>query len=238
VFLAESRVILERTEQAAETARRAARGQTGRLAIGFIGPATYSVVPEILGLYRERFPDVALALHEWTSTEQIRRLHSRFIQVGFVRAPLGNATLVFETVRREPIVVILPEGHPLADEEEVPLKALANEPFIMVPRRREPAVYDLFISSCRGAGFNPQVVQEAHQIHTIVGLVAARVGVSFAGTSVKNLRRPGVVYRPLEAPSPELELAVARRREDPSRVLQAFLEVVEEVTTARPAANP
>lgn len=234
VFLEEAREILEKTEQAAEAARRAARGQIGRLAIGFIGPATYSILPEVLRIYRERFPDVELALHEWTTTEQIKRLHSGFIQVGFVRLPVNDDTLILEPVLREPVILVLPEGHPLATRDIVPLKTLTNEPFILIPRHREPGLYDQYISLCRRAGFSPQVVQEAHRIHTIVGLVASGMGVSFAPASTKNLQRPGVVYRPVQESSPEVEMAVARRREHPSPVLQAFLETVSEIAS-RPA---
>lgn len=231
VFYEEARGILEKSQQAVDAARRAARGQIGRLAIGFIGPATYSILPMVLRVYRERFPDVELDLHEWTTTEQVKRLNSGFIQVGFVRMPVGDDALVLEPVLREPLMVVLPEEHPLAARDKVPLKTLANEPFILIPRHREPGLHDQYISLCRRAGFSPQVVQEAHRIQTIVGLVASGMGLSFAPASTKNLQRPGVVYRPLKESSPEVEMAIARRREDPSPVLQAFLETVDEIVS-------
>jgi len=229
VFLGEARAILAATEGAAEAARRAARGQIGKLGIGFIGPATYNVLPRMLKTYRERYPDVELDLHEWTTSEQFKRLHEDSIQVGFVRLPISDDGLVFETVLREPVMVVLPEDHPLAAWDEVPLKSLSDEPFVLIPRRREPGLHDRYITLCRSAGFGPRVVQEANRIHTIVGLVASGMGVSFAPASTRALQRPGVVYRRLLGPSPTLEMAVVRRREDPSPVLRAFLEIVAEV---------
>lgn len=231
VFLEEARRVLGGAETAVESVRRAARGESGRLGIGFIGPATYGDLPDMLRAYRERFPGVALDLHEWTTTEQLKRLHEGSIQVGFVRLPVDDDGLVLETVLREPVVVVLPGDHPLAGLESVPLEALSKEPFVLIPRRREPGLYDSYITLCRGAGFSPRVVQEANRINTIVGLVAAGMGVSFAPASVRRLQRPCVVYRPLRDPSPTLEMAVARLRRDPPPVLRAFLEVVEEFSS-------
>lgn len=235
VFFEEARQILEKAEGAAEAARRAARGQIGRLAIGFIGPATYSILPGVLKAYRERYPDVELALHEWTTTEQIKRLHSGFIQVGFVRLPVDDGALILEPVVREPVMVVLPEDHAQVTRDEVPLSELANDPFILIPRHREPGLHDQYIILCHQAGFIPKVVQEANRIQTIVGLVASGMGVSFAPASTQNLQRPGVVYRPLKESSLKLEMAVARRREDVSPVMQAFLEIVHEISP-RPAS--
>jgi len=239
VFLEESRRVLGDVEAAVESVRRAARGEIGRLGIGFIGPATYSILPDMLKAYRERFPGVALDLHEWTTAEQVKRLHEGSIQVGFVRLPVDDDGLVLETVLGEPVVVVLPGDHPLAGLESVPLEALSKEPFVLIPRRREPGLHDHYVSLCRKAGFSPRVVQEANRINTIVGLVAAGMGVSFAPASVRRLQRPGVAYRPLRDPSPALEMAVARLRRDPPPVLRSFLEVVEEFSSggALPAAG-
>ncbi|CAA9441468.1 MAG: Transcriptional regulator, LysR family, partial [uncultured Rubrobacteraceae bacterium] len=66
VFLDEARRTLWQAEKGAEAAKRASRGQVGRIVVGFIGPTTYSIVPEVLGAYRKRFADVEMVLHEWT----------------------------------------------------------------------------------------------------------------------------------------------------------------------------
>lgn len=230
VFLEEARRTLEQGERAAEAARRAARGQIGLLAVGFMGPATYSVLPDILKAYKESFPEVEMALHEWTSVEQVRRLHGDSIQVGFLRPPIGDDELVVEPILREPAVAVLPDGHPLTARETVPLEMLANEPFVLVPRSREPAGHDYYVGLCRRVGFSPRVVQESHQISTIVGLVAAGLGVSLLPASAAKLRRPGAVYKTIEGQQAGLELAVSWRRGDRSPVLQGFLDTVRRMT--------
>lgn len=164
VFLERARDTLAQAETAAEDARRAALGQTGRWVLAFVGLATYSVLPDILSAYRKSYPGVELVLHELTSMEQIKRLREGAIQAGFVRPPVDDESLCSETVEREPVVVILPEGHPLADRDAVRLEDLASEPFVMVPRSREPNLYDLYISMCRQAGFSLHIAQEANRI--------------------------------------------------------------------------
>lgn len=228
-FLDGARDVLARAEGAAEDAKRAARGQVGRLVVSFVGPATYNVLPDILHAYRERYPDVELGLHELTSVEQLKRLREGAIQVGFVRPPVNDEALCAETVVREPVVAILPEDHPLADRDPIPLGALAGEPFVMVPRSREPNLHDLYVTMCRQAGFGPRVVQEANRIHTIVALVATGMGVALASASVARFSRPGAVYRRLEGPPIEVGIAVAWRRDDASPVLRNFLALAKEI---------
>ena len=97
-FLVGARDALARAESAAEDARRAERGQTGRLVLGFIGLAAYNVLPDLLSVYRERYPEVELVLHELTSVEQLKRLRDKRIQVGFVRPPINDSTLCAQTV--------------------------------------------------------------------------------------------------------------------------------------------
>jgi DNA-binding transcriptional LysR family regulator len=233
VFVEEARRTLEQAERAADTAKRAARGQVGKLEVGFFGPATYHVLPKILATYRERFPEVELALHEWTSSRQLEQLRAGRIRVGFLCGPVhAEEGLVVEHVFREAVVVALPERHPAASREAIALETLAGDPFIMVPRREEPTGHDQYVSLCLLAGFSPRVVQEAHQIHTAVALVASGVGACLVPASVRNLHREGVVYRALLAPTAELETAVVRGREA-TPVLRTFLGVVGELSVAR-----
>jgi len=84
------------------------------------------------------------------------------------------------------------------------------------------------IAMCQNAGFSPRIVQEA-QMHTIVSLVAAGIGVSLVPATLENLSRRGIVYRKLAGSTPKLELAVAWRHEDRSPLLAAFLNVVREI---------
>lgn len=229
VFFEESRQLLLQADQAIEKARQAARGEIGRLSIGFSGFATYSVLPKVLQTFRQRFPQVELNLEEMSTSVQIQALQEKQIQLGLMIPPVNDKSLVVELLLQEPLVVVLPKTHSLAKESDLVLSALANEPFILVPRHLEPGYYALCISLFQQAGFSPKVVQKASQKQTILGLVSAGMGVSLAPASICNISRSGVVYTNLSAPASKVNLAAVWQQDETSSVLQAFLEVIREI---------
>jgi DNA-binding transcriptional LysR family regulator len=229
VFFEESRQLLLQADRAIQKARQAARGEIGRLSIGFSGFATYSVLPKVLQTFRQRFPKVELNLEEMSTSVQIQALQEKQIQLGLMIPPVNDKSLSVELLLQEPLVVVLPKTHSLAKESELVLSALANEPFILVPRHLEPGYYDLCISLFQQAGFSPKVVQKASQKQTILGLVSAGMGVSLAPASICNISRAGVVYTNLSAPASKVNLAAVWQQDETSSVLQAFLEVIREI---------
>jgi DNA-binding transcriptional LysR family regulator len=228
-FLEEARQLLAKADRAVEVARQAARGHSGRLAIGICGLATYSVLPKVLKAVRERSPHVALELHEMTTSSQVQALQNRQIHLGFLMLPIQEENLNIKPILQEPFVVVLPETHPLATQMEVLLPALANEPFILVPRQEEPGYYDRCISLFEQSGFAPRVSQQASEKQTILSLVAAGMGIALSPASVRVLHREGVIYKALAESKREVELALAWRRDESSPVLQMFLEVVNKI---------
>src|SRR3954451_18954928 len=141
-YLARARDILVAVEDAGREARRVQRGEVVRLEVGFVGSAMYSVVPELLRAFRERFPEVGLHLRELGTTEQLRRLEDGRLDVGFLRAPGPRAGLSIETVLLEPVVAALPEDHPLAAAAEVRVEDLAAAPLVLMTRAGAPGLRD------------------------------------------------------------------------------------------------
>ena len=236
-FLEHARQILEETERAKQVAQRAARGEVGRLAIGFASSADLDILPRVLRVWRERFPDVEVELHALLTSAQVDALCRGRIQVGFVRLPTDETSLVVESIQREPLVAALPEGHRLARRARVRLRDLANDTMILFPRHTAPGYYDVFINACRVAGFTPRLLHPA-SMQTILGLVSAGLGVSLMPASIRNLRRVGVAYRPLAPPVPQVEMAIAYRRDEPSAVLPAFLATVRDVLGRKRVRTP
>lgn len=230
VFLTEARNVLAQVQEAKRAAQRAYRGEIGRLVIGYISSSTYDLLPMMLSAYRERFPDIDVALRELTTQEQLRALEEESIQVGLLRLPINDPMIHVEVVRREPIVCVLPEGHPLAIHERIAVPLLASEPFVLQSRERGGGYYAQLMNLCLTSGFSPTVIQEVTEMHTIVSLVAAGMGVSLVPLSVKNIRSQGVVYCELEGPTPITEMAVAWLRNSRSTIIQNFLQVARETT--------
>jgi DNA-binding transcriptional LysR family regulator len=232
-FLPEARQVLSGLETAATVARRAARGETGWLGIGFAASATYDLLPSVLHDFRERFPEIALSLRELNAAEQALALHDRSIHVGFARPYVEQPEMRVEAVLREPFLVALPESHPLARQSDLALSQLANAPFVSFPEQPLPSYAEVVRTVCEAAGFTPHVVQEVREMQTAISLVAAGLGIALLPASVQHLHRDGVVYCPLREPAPRTELAVVSRQDDPSPVLQNFLVVVREQVLVR-----
>ncbi len=230
IFLTEARKSLAQAEYAVRAARRAARGEIGQLAVGFVSSAVYGKIPFIFRLMHTRYPEVSLILQDLSSEEQVEAVKVGRIDVGLIRPPVTAAeNLSLRVIWREPLMVVLPEGSWLTKQKEIAMESLAEESFIQIPRHVAPSFYDQFIGICTRAGFTPKIVQEARTTPTIVNLVAGGMGVSILPASLKSLQRSGVVYRPLRAPAPTTDMAVIWRNDDPSPILQAFLEVIREV---------
>jgi DNA-binding transcriptional LysR family regulator len=224
LLLEQSRPLLAQADDLERLLGRAGAGEIGRLTIGFVGSASYQVLPAVLHEFRNRFPEVELRLEEGTTEEQVPALLSGRIDVGLVRPPVADDAIKLTPLVTERLIAALPEGHPLAKRATVPVAALAQEPFVLTPRRIT-GLYEDVIGVCRAAGFSPQVVQEASEWQTIIGLVSAGIGVSLVPESVATFRRPRVAYRPLRGPNASLEIAIAQRRDDRSPLVAQFREV-------------
>ncbi|WP_414620163.1 LysR family transcriptional regulator [Calothrix sp. CCY 0018] len=226
-FLEHSYLVLAQLEQAIEVTQRIGRGEVGRLAIAFVDSATYTVLPDILSVFREQFPAVELRLHEMTTAQQIQALHLKQVDVGIVRSAIIEPGLSVECLLQESLVLALPQTHPLSAQNKVSLSTLASESFILFPAKLGPVFYDQIINMCQQAGFRPKVAQEAVQMQTIIGLVAAGLGIAFVPTSMQNFHRSGVVYRPLQEQTPSSGLYLAWRQYDLSPVIKTFLGLAQ-----------
>jgi DNA-binding transcriptional LysR family regulator len=229
MFLEEARLTIEQAEQTARVAERASRGQVGRLTVGFASVTLYGVLPRLVKLFRARSPDVELILKELYSPDQITALQRREIQVGVLQPPVDEELLASTTVARESMVVVLAEDHPLSRLRRIPGEKLAGEPFLLFPRDVRPQLYDQVINYCRDAGFSPNVVHETSPQQTIVGLVAAGIGLSLVPACLKSIKIPGVTYRPLTDAGLTFDTVVAWRRDDLSPALMRFLDAAAEV---------
>jgi DNA-binding transcriptional LysR family regulator len=238
VFLEHARRLLATAEAAALAARRAGEGIVGQLVVGFVSPATYTVLPAAFRAFRERAPEVALELRQLSSGAQAEALRKREIDVGLLHPPVEGAPLLgLRVVVDQPFVAALPARHPLAGERSIWPGALAGEPFVIFPRRTGPGLYDGILALCQGAGFSPRVVQEAEQMQTIVSLVAAEVGVALVPASIARSWRDGVAYLELEGTDVRATLAACWRLDTENPAVGTFLDLLPNVRVAARGAT-
>jgi DNA-binding transcriptional LysR family regulator len=226
VFLERARQILARADEAVLAAQRVGGGVSGTLNLGFVGSATYDVLPGVLREFLHAAPHVDLTLSEMTVHAQIEALVEKRIDIGLLRLPAKTQGLVFRTIAREPLYVALPDSHRLAQLPAVPLAALSAEPFVLYPDHPRPSWTEYIIGLCQQAGFRPEVVQRTVEIQTTLSLVAAGIGLSIVPRCIGNLQRKDVVFRRLTGVRARTELLVAYRERDRSPVVQTFLKVL------------
>ena len=225
-FLDEATLILRQMELAEEMARRAAAGQIGRLTIGFADAAALNVLPVLASAYTRGHPGVKLILHEMISHEQVEALRAGRIQVGLLRPVFDDENLEKLLLRREPYVVAVAAGHPLAAETTVRLQALRDQPLITTSRVKARYIEGKFRGPFQRAGIKPNVVQEVNELHAILGLVAGGLGIALFPASVTKLTLQGVVYRPLAIEdSPVAELVLAWRKGDDTPTVRDFVKM-------------
>lgn len=227
VLLERSREILAAVDAAVDDARRAARGEYGRLAIGFTGSSTYEMLPSLAAALREELPGVVLDLQgELLTPAQVARLIDGTLDLGLLRPPVRERDLIIEVLRSEELIAVLPESHPLADSEAVPLEQLSGQPFVTYPSHFRSVLHDAVEDACAAHGFRPIVAHEVAETATLVSFVAAGLGVSLVPASVRHMTVHGAIYRPLAQETRRVELAAAWRRDDDRPVLARALDVI------------
>ena len=231
-FLADAREVFSGLDRAIETTRRAARGEQGRICVGVTPTAPFNpLVPQVIRVFRDSFPLVALTVEEGFSNDLLRLQHDR-VDVAFIRNRVANTEgLTVTPLADEPMVVALPSRHELARAdvgEAMLMKCLARESFILYGPPGS-GIYDATIAACHQAGFGPRVSQLAPRITSTLGLVAAGLGISLVPESMCCVRLDGVSYRRLKgAVQPRAVLNLVSRRGDPSGVVGHFLHTVNE----------
>jgi DNA-binding transcriptional LysR family regulator len=228
-FLVEVERVFQQLDRAIDIAAKTSRGELGQISIGFVGSATYNILPVMLQQFRDRDPDVQIELHELTTDRQLIWLREGRIDIGLIRPPILESDFASQIIFQESLVVALPINHHLVVQESIDLWALATEPFILFPRELAPGLYDPIIAICQTAGFSPQVVQECIQMQTIVSLVSANMGVSILPESIQEAQRKGVVYKPIRSGALSVEklakIAIVWRIEDDSPTMNRLLEI-------------
>ncbi|EMH9206801.1 TPA: LysR family transcriptional regulator [Klebsiella michiganensis] len=198
-FLADSRQILSQVDDAAARAARLHHGETGELRIGFTSSAPFiKAVSDTLSTFRRRYPDVHIQTRETNTREQIVPLNEGALNLGLMRNTQLPDTLVWERVLREPLLAMVPRDHPLASQPRVSLRELAREPFVFFDPHVGTGLYDDILGLMRRYDLTPAITQEVGEAMTIIGLVAAGLGVSILPASFRRVQLLEMCWLPIE----------------------------------------
>lgn len=197
VLLGRARHLLAETERASQEVARVARGQAGALTLGYTATASHRILPALVPQLKKRLPEVRLELLELQSAQQPEALAAGRIELGLVCAPVAAPGLLETALVRERLLVALPQKHPLAGKKALRPSDLHGQPYLAVRQDIEPGWALAAAGALELAGCRPQLVQETDTKISLIGLVAAGLGLSVVSESMSVLERRGVVFRPL-----------------------------------------
>lgn len=229
VFYVEAIKTLAALARSVHLTQRAAKGQTGSLALGFGGSAAYTFAPSALRKFRDLYPGVELSLHNTPMTAQLDRLREQTIDVGFLMLPVDDKTFQTRLLLRDPLVVAAPKGHPLTKARTVGLRDIEPYQLVMFPRSSGFGFFAHVVTICKKAGFVPTVAQEVAPMESVIGLVAAGVGIAIVPSVAKRLLITGVEYRSLRESYAVMEFAMAWRKDNTSPVVRAFVDLISDM---------
>src|SRR3954463_3453597 len=177
-LLGRARYLLAEADRASAEVGRVARGEGGLLALGYTATASHRVLPELVPKFRKRHPDIRLELVEMRSALQPAAIADGRIELGLVCAPIAAPRLIESALVDERLGVILPRRHALAARRSLKARHLDGQAYVGIRPDIEPAWAQAALRALKLAGATPRLVQETDTKISLIGLVAAGIGLS------------------------------------------------------------
>lgn len=177
--LDDARQTLVHAEQVQRAVRETSAGERGRLRVGFVGSATYRLLPRLLPAFRDSYPMIEVALAESRTAELLDEVESGVIDVAIVRTPIiGGAPAGIAPLETDRFCVAVSKQSRFAGRRRSKLADFRDEPFVIYSRESVPSMHALTMMACQEAGFLPRVAEEAIQLQTMICLVESGIGVA------------------------------------------------------------
>jgi len=225
VFLDEARAVLQRAEQAVQTARSAAGGARGELPVGYAPTLTVRILPQALRTFQAAFPAVRVVLHDLSTEEMLAGLAAEKLQVALTVPPPGKLgkQLAFERLAEYHLCVAVAPGHPLAGKKSVALERVADEGLIAYSRRDYPEYHEQLAELFRPFGRKPRVVAEHDGITSLVADVETGRGVALVPSCLACMVGPRVKLLSLRPAPPAIMVGALWRKEGETDLVRKFI---------------
>jgi LysR family hydrogen peroxide-inducible transcriptional activator len=176
VLLTHTERILAQVENARVEMAEMAGGIKGRCRLASLPSIAAYLLPQAIACFQQRYPDVELQLIESVQAQLLAWVQQGTVDFSIMGLPVGDPQLRYLSLWRDEFVLMVPQEHALARQRAVRLAELVTERFILYPKGAGGR--ELILDACRRAGFEPRVGFESDDRETILGLVAAGVGVT------------------------------------------------------------
>lgn len=233
-LLERGKSILSQMEDTELEVRRLGQGAEGRLRIGFVGSATFGILPNIIRSYRANYPDVNLSLIPMNNAELHRALVSRELDVVFARPTLKDPEFLSKHLIEEKLILALPDVVDTGTRTVAKLERLMTHHLILYPERPRPSYADMVLKAVKDAGFEAPLQLWCMDLQTALSLVAVGEGVCIVPESVANAPRKGMKFLDIEPEIARTELSVNYRVDEQGVHVKNFVSIAQKVARKSP----
>lgn len=209
--------------------RRLGQGSEGRLRIGFVGSATFGILPNIIKSYRVNYPEVHLSLIPLNNAKLHRALISRELDVAFARPALSDREFVTRQLLEEPLIAAVPDTMDLGSGDSVDLRKLKEANFILYPEFPRPSFADVVLSSYDALGIDTSRRVWTMDLQTALSLVAIGEGICVIPASVGTASRNGLRFYKIAPPLGSTALSVNYRLDEQGLHIKNFVRIAQSV---------
>ncbi len=224
-FKAEVDAILARLEESKNIVKQIHTGESGEFKIGYISSVYQTYLAEVLKSMHQLFPYVKTSLYEVPTITQIHELEQGKLDAGILRAPVHSEKLAVKSLFFDPFVVVVPANGKQFNTYQEMVLLIKNSPFIFFNKEFAPHYNDKLLEICERMGFKPDITHEANNVHSILQLVEAGLGVSILPASLKQqYAYLQVSFVELENIPVNTEVVLAYKASNKSAALKWFVE--------------
>jgi LysR family transcriptional regulator, benzoate and cis,cis-muconate-responsive activator of ben and cat genes len=228
-LLERGKSILRQLDDTRLEVRRLGQGAEGRLRIGFVGSATFGILPNIIKSFRANYPEVNLSLVPMNNAQLHRALVSRELDVAFARPALKDAEFLTKELLEEKLILALPDVVDTGGRTVARLERLETHNLILYPEYPRPSYADFVLEACEKAGFKVPLRVWCMDLQTALSLVSVGEGVCIVPESVSSAPRQGMKFLKIEPEIARTALSVNYRVDEQGVHVQNFVRLAQKV---------
>lgn len=222
-LLVQTKQMIAQMETVKKRLKIIGKGDSGMLRIGYVGATMHSSLPKLISSFITKYPDIYFNLDEQPNQTLLHSLSNGIIDIAFVRTWLHPKNLEEKLILKEPFVLAVPQGHPFAKCDQIEIKDLQNETFIIFSRDCGPTIYDAFLALCAKAGFVPDILHQATQFNSVLRLVESGFGISMLPASIALGYSLKLKFVPIVNCDESVPLIMLYRKDNPNQSLKHLI---------------
>ncbi|QCI66321.1 LysR family transcriptional regulator [Phreatobacter stygius] len=223
---------LQQLQRAVRDAGQVAAGDAGELIIGYSAQATHGPMAEIIIRFRSAYPSAQVSLYSLSSQEQLPAIDNGTIDLGFLLSAACKPPLRHVVVARQRFVMLVSRQSPLAGRASISLGELAATPFVIGTPKRWSSFRALITNVCLGAGFVPDIAEEADDVPVLLQLVSLGRGVTLYGSAIAPMLQPDIVAVPISDPHASFDISIAWHEGRQTRLAREFAAFAQAMSAA------